>query len=149
MQILNIDNAPECQENFFTLLKDKITSLDHHSTLAFGNLEYGKDFTRYYYPPEKEGAFGKTLYKLTPAKEGEEPSELSVVFFGEICPSSFGTTLSAKGNHYAGTAENPKVLSFTINLPYHMIKIFTADNRRLSSGKSRKNLGCLIYLFHQ
>lgn len=61
--------------------------------------------------PEKDGGFSKTLYKLTPAKEGDEPSEFSIMIFGEICLSSFGTTISAKGNHYSGTAENPKVSS--------------------------------------
>ena len=97
------------EQDFFRLLEDQIKSLDNHSTFAFGNLEYRKDFTCHYHPPDKEGAFGKTLYKLVP-KEGEEPTELSVVFFGEICPSTFGTTISAKGNHYAGTPDNPKVL---------------------------------------
>ena len=115
-----LDNVPDdtldVQLDFFCQLEAQIQALDDHSTLVFGNLEYGKDFTRYYYPPEKEGAFGKTLYKLTPAEEGDEPSELSIVMFGEICSSFFGTAISARGNHYAGTAEYPKALSYSIYL---------------------------------
>src|SRR6266545_5452917 len=102
MQIkVSVNHMLKLQQDFFHLLEAQIMSLDDHSTLAFGNVEYGEDFTCYYYPPEKEGAFSKTLYKLPPAKEGEEPSEFSIILFGEICPSTFGTTLSAKGNHYA------------------------------------------------
>lgn len=110
MQIqVSVDHTLKLQQDFFEGLEAQIKSLNDRSTLAFGNLEYGEDFTRYYYPPEKEGAFGKTLYKLAPTKEGEEPSEFSIVLFGEVCPSTFGTALSAKGNHYAGTTDNPKV----------------------------------------
>ena len=80
MQIkVSVDHTLELQQDFFCLLEAQIMSLDGHATLAFGNLEYGEDFTRHYYPLEKEGAFSKTLYKLAPAKEGEEPSEFSIV----------------------------------------------------------------------
>ncbi len=102
--------------DFFHQLEAQIKSLNDRSTLVFGNLKYGEDFTCYYYPPEKEGTFSKTLYMLTPANEGDQSSELSIVMFGEICPSTFGTTLSAKGNHYPGTAEYPKALSQSIYL---------------------------------
>ena len=88
MQIhVSADDEPqavEIQQDFFHLNQET----DNHSTLAFGNLEYQKDFTCRYHLPEKEGDLGKTLYNLAP-KAGEEPSEFSVVFFGEICPVRF------------------------------------------------------------
>ena len=47
------------------------------------------------------GNFGKHLiYHKT------RDTPLQIVFFGEIVPMTFGTSLGAKGNHYIGTAGN-------------------------------------------
>ena len=62
----------------------------------------------------KEGSFGKTLYKRTRPSDEGDAAELGLVFFGEVCPSTYGTAISAKGNHYAGTAEKPKVCAIQI-----------------------------------
>jgi hypothetical protein len=51
------------------------------------------------------------LYKIS---KDDDADELGLVFFGEICPSAYGTAISAKGNHYAGSAENPKVRTISI-----------------------------------
>ncbi|KAF8167649.1 hypothetical protein B0H34DRAFT_854551 [Crassisporium funariophilum] len=67
-------------------------------------------FTSQHFSAEKEGGFGKSLFYLqNPKKSAEiqERKELSLVFFGELCPSSLGTQLSAKGNHYVGKPSKP------------------------------------------
>ena len=37
---------------------------------------------------------------------------LHIIFFGEIAPTSYGTALGAKGNHYVGTSGNVSLFSF-------------------------------------
>jgi hypothetical protein len=77
--------------------------------MALGKLTYHDDFHPHYFAPEKEGAFGKTLYKKTQPNNEDEADELGLVFFGEVCSSIYGTAISAKGNHFVGSAKNPKV----------------------------------------
>jgi hypothetical protein len=64
-------------------------------------------------PPEKDGGFGRTLYQKLPAHDMEEAGvrvdELGLVFFGEVCPSLYGTAITANGNNYVSTPEYPKV----------------------------------------
>jgi hypothetical protein len=94
-------------------IKQHLLSLDPLTTMALGSLEYRHNFHPQYIPPEKDGNFGKTLYRKceSPLADDEEvdADELGLVFFGEICSSLYGTAISAKGNHYAGNPENPKV----------------------------------------
>ncbi len=89
----------------FTHLEDELKGLDPKQTFIFGNLTYGDDFHRNFFAPDKEGGFGKTQYYL---KEADKSSEMGVIFFGEVCPMSMGTMLSAKGNHFIGK-KSPKV----------------------------------------
>jgi len=106
-----IPDSPTISDDIYHFIEQRLLSLDSHSTMALGTLTYHEDFHPHYFPPEKEGGFGKTLYKTSPAsdKSNADSEELGLVFFGEVCPSAFGTAISAKGNHYAGTPENPKV----------------------------------------
>ena len=67
------------------------------------------NFHPHFFPPDKDGGFGKTLFKVTPPGGDVDTDELGLVFFGEICSSAYGTAMSAKGNHYVGTPEYPKV----------------------------------------
>jgi hypothetical protein len=101
--------SPFVSEDLYEFVKKRMTNLDPFSTMALGQLTYHTDFHPHYTPPDKEGGFGKTLYKRSPLADGVEGEELGLVFFGEVCSSIYGTAISAKGNHYAGTAENPKV----------------------------------------
>ena len=78
--------------------------------MALRRLTYHEDFHPHYFPPEKEGSFGKTSYKSSK----NDADELGLVFFKEICPSAYGTAISAKGNHYVGSVENPKVCTILI-----------------------------------
>lgn len=97
------------EEDEFSFLEKELKSLSINETFVFGNLTYGMDFHRHYFPPEKEGAFGKTLYYLGSNDTwSSESSEMGVIFFGEICPMSMGTMMSSKGNYYIG-GKNPKV----------------------------------------
>lgn len=98
--------APTTSDDIHHFIQERLLSLDSFTTMALGTLNYYEHFNPHYIPPDKEGGFGKTLYKKAPPIEDDE---LGLVFFGEICPSTYGTAISAKGNHYVGTAENPKV----------------------------------------
>lgn len=92
-------------------IEQRLLSLDPQTTMALGTLEYHENFHPHYIPLEKEGNFGKTLYRKLPVSEelDVEADELGLVFFGEICSSLYGTAITAKGNHYAGSPENPMV----------------------------------------
>ena len=96
-------------DDLYDFIEKRLLSLDPEMTMALGSLTYHTDFHPHYFPPEKEGAFGKTLYKRTLTDGKDEADELGLVFIGEICPSVYGTAISAKGNHYVGTTKNPKV----------------------------------------
>ena len=95
--------------------------------MALGNLNYYEHFFPHYMAPEKEGGFGKTLYKRSPPRASDSDSEdvdadeLGLVFFGEVCSSTYGTAITAKGNHYGGTHENPKVR--TIKILHSLLKL--------------------------
>ncbi|PPR06558.1 hypothetical protein CVT24_001578 [Panaeolus cyanescens] len=111
MQPLSNTYARRVADSFFDDLEARLTGLDCFATFGYGNLVYGTDFSQCYYPPEQSG-FGKTLYKLNMAGDSkravEDLEELSLVMVGEVCPSYLGTAISAKGNHYMGTAKHPK-----------------------------------------
>ena len=81
--------------------------------MALGKLIYHTDFHPHYIAPERDGSFGKTLYKTSPSWQHININELGLVFFGEVCSSVYGTVISVKGNHYAGTAGLPKVRTLT------------------------------------
>lgn len=89
-------------------IEQQLLSLDPLATMALGMLEYHSNFYPEYVNPEKEGSFGKTLYKKSPPGQ-ESADELGLVFFGEVCSSFYGTAITAKGNHYIGNPGNPKV----------------------------------------
>lgn len=109
-------------DNLYNFIKNRLLTLDPEMTMALGHIAYHTDFHPHYFPPDKEGNFGKTLYKKTlPNKVGEDGSEtagdeLGLVFFGEVCESGYGTAISAKGNHYAGSPKYPKVFIAQISL---------------------------------
>ena len=100
--------------------------LDPKMTMALGNLTYHADFHPHFFSPDKEGNFGKTLYKKSPPnKESEDGSgsagdELGLVFFGEVCPSVYGTAITAKGNHYVGSPKYPKVHIIFLNINFYL-----------------------------
>jgi hypothetical protein len=97
----------ERQNNgFFTLLENQLLNLEPTSTFALGAMTYGTDFCSVYSPPEKENGFGRTLFHYL-NDNGEKGDEVGLIFFGEMCHSSHGTQISAKGNHSLG--RNPKV----------------------------------------
>ena len=64
-------------------------------------MEYGVDIKAL------PGNFGQHLVYR---KNADTP--LHIVFFGEIAPTSYGTALGAKGNHYVGTSGNVGTPSF-------------------------------------
>ena len=107
----SLPGTPTANKNIYQFIEQRLLSLDPVTTMALGTLNYHEHFYPNYIAPEKEGSFGKTLYKKSPPSTelNSDADELGLVFFGEICSSTYGTAISAKGNHYAGTAENPKV----------------------------------------
>lgn len=114
-----IDNSSDdptlsTSDDLYSFIEKSLLSLDPVTTMALGKLTYHTDFHPHYSAPEKEGGFGKTLYKKSPPNKEVEADELGLVFFGEVCPSVYGTAISAKGNHYAGTAKYPKVCTAQI-----------------------------------
>ena len=100
-------------DNIYNFVERHLLSLDPFSTMALGKLTYHTDFHPHYIAPERDGSFGKTLYKTSPSWQHININELGLVFFGEVCSSVYGTAISAKGNHYAGTAGHPKVCTLT------------------------------------
>ena len=92
-----LDGTFEVIEN---MLRDDIKPTE---TFASGNITYGVDFTRKFIPakPDSGFDFGQTRYYLG-KNTNNSSKEMKVLFFGEICPNSQGTKLSAKGNHYDG-----------------------------------------------
>jgi len=59
--------------------------------------------------PEREGGFGKTLFYLF--EDGKTTdTELDLIWFGQICPTSLSTPLPAKGNQYCGKTFKIKVI---------------------------------------
>ena len=110
----SLPDSPTASDDFYQFIEKRLLSLDTFSTMALGTLTYHKDFHPHYFPPEKEGSFGKTLYKRTRPSDEGDAAELGLVFFGEVCPSTYGTAISAKGNHYAGTTEKLKVCAIQI-----------------------------------
>ena len=101
--------SPTSVEDVYHFIEQRLLSLDPFTTMGLGSLDYHVHYHPHYIRPEKEGGFGKTLYKKSPVGTEIDTDELGLVFFGEVCSSAYGTAISAKGNHYAGTAENPKV----------------------------------------
>jgi len=110
----SLPDSPTASNDIYQFIEHRLLSLDTFSTMALGTLTYHEDFHPHYFPPEKDGSFGKTLYKRTRPSDEGDIAELGLVFFGEVCPSAYGTAISAKGNHYAGTAEKPKVCTIQI-----------------------------------
>jgi hypothetical protein len=102
-------SSPTASDDIYHFIEQRLLSLDPVTTMALGSLNYDDHYHPHYFPPEKEGGFGKTLYKKSLPSTEVDADELGLVFFGEICSSLYGTAISAKGNHYAGTTENPKV----------------------------------------
>ncbi|KDR77061.1 hypothetical protein GALMADRAFT_225196 [Galerina marginata CBS 339.88] len=107
-----MSHEPQCyveraEKGFFSQLEAKILALDPKSTFATGTMTYNTTFVRRYFPPDKEGGFAKTLYYHVCDDGRDKADELGLIFFGEICPASMGTMLSAKGNHYTGKYPKP------------------------------------------
>lgn len=102
--------SPSAIKDLCTFLENRILAIDPLTTMALGKLEYHTHFHPHYTPPDKDGGFGKTLYKRPPPSD----EELGLVFLGEICSSVYGTAITAKGNHYAGTANYPKARSIHV-----------------------------------
>lgn len=102
-------HSPSATDELYNSMEQHLLSLDPLTTMALGKLTYHDNFHPHYFPPEKEGGFGKTLYKTSPPSQHLNINELGLMFFGEVCPSIYGTAITAKGNHYAGTADYPKV----------------------------------------
>lgn len=71
-------------------------------------MEYGVDIK------PLPGNFGQHLVYR---KNSDTP--LHIVFFGEIAPTSYGTALGAKGNHYVGTSGNVSMFSFQYSLLHY------------------------------
>ena len=119
-------NSPETSNSndLYNFIENRLLTIDPEMTMALGKLTYLDNFHPHYFPPDKDGNFGKTLYKKSPPNAisqdnpGTAGDELGLVFFGEICPSAYGTAISAKGNHFAGTSNNPKVCIAQIGLYY-------------------------------
>ena len=107
------DSTTACND-IYKFIEQRLLSLDTFSTMALGTLTYHEHFHPHYFPPERDGSFGRTLYKRTLPSDKGDADELGLVFFGEVCPSGYGTAISAKGNHYAGTVERPKVCAIQI-----------------------------------
>lgn len=107
-------NAKDELESLHTFLEDRILAIDPLTTMAHGKLDYHTHFHPHYTPPDKDGTFGKTLYKRPPPTGDTDSEELGLVFFGEVCSSVYGTAISAKGNHYAGMADFPKACKIYI-----------------------------------
>ncbi|KAF8202894.1 hypothetical protein BJ912DRAFT_920135 [Pholiota molesta] len=82
---------------FFTQLEEQLRAIEPTSTFALGTMSYGCEFHCAYFPPEKEGGFGRTQFYLGGNKD-ERGDELGLIFFGEI---------SAKGNHSVGRIPKP------------------------------------------
>jgi hypothetical protein len=110
----SLPDSPTASDDIYKFIEQRLLSLDTFSTMALGTLTYQEHFHPHYFPPEKDGSFGKTLYKRSLPSDKGDAAELGLVFFGEVCPSAYGTAISAKGNHYAGTAERPKVCAIQI-----------------------------------
>jgi hypothetical protein len=106
--------SPFTTDDLTHFMERRLLSIDPFTTMALGKLTYHMDFHPHYVPPDREGGFGKTLYKMSRPNENVEGEELGLVFFGEVCSSLYGTAITAKGNHYAGTSDNPKVRSYSI-----------------------------------
>ena len=104
-------------DNLYDFIEERLLSLNPEMTMALGSLTYHTDFHPHYFPPEKEGAFRKTLYKKTLTGGKDEADKLGLVFIGEICSLVYGTAISAKGNHYVRSTKNPNVHSTQIGLP--------------------------------
>jgi hypothetical protein len=98
---------------FFTQLEEQLRAIEPTSTFALGTMSYGCEFHSAYFPPEKEGGFGRTQFYLGGNKD-ERGDELGLIFFGKVCHSAYGTQISAKGNHSVG--RTPKVCLLTILL---------------------------------
>ncbi|KAF8804244.1 hypothetical protein BYT27DRAFT_7214040 [Phlegmacium glaucopus] len=84
-------SKPQCytqwaENSFFSQVEARILALDPNC----------------YFPPDKESSFAKTLYYHLSDDSHDKSNKLGLIFFGEICPASMGTMLSAKGNHYNG-----------------------------------------------
>ena len=71
-------------DNLFDFIEKCLLSLNPEMTMALGSLTYHTDFHPHYFPPEKEGAFGKTLYKRMLTGGKDEADKLGLVFIGEI-----------------------------------------------------------------
>jgi hypothetical protein len=119
----NIIDSPSTGDDLYDFIQKALLSLDPIMTMALGKITYHTHFHPHYSPPEKEGGFGKTLYKKSPPNKDIEPDELGLVFFGEVCPSIYGTAISAKGNHYAGSPKHPKVCTAQISLLFIALRL--------------------------
>ena len=105
LQVTTSDDATISSSSFsgddlYDYIEKRLLSLDPNMTMALGSLTYHSDFHPHFFPPEKDGGFGKMLYKRSLTDGKDEADVLGLVFIGEICPSTYGTAISAEGNHY-------------------------------------------------
>ncbi|KAF8181773.1 hypothetical protein BJ912DRAFT_1124992 [Pholiota molesta] len=67
---------------FFTQLEEQLRAIEPTSTFALGAMSYGTEFHSVYFPPDKEGGFGRTQFYLGGNKDNRG-DELGLIFFGE------------------------------------------------------------------
>jgi len=111
----SLPDSPTAGDDVYQFIERRLLSLDAFSTMALGTLTYCEDFHPHYFPPEKEGSFGKTLYKRTRPSDEGDAAELGLVFFGEVCPSTYGTAISARETITQVPQKNRKFVLFKFN----------------------------------
>src|SRR5271168_4292796 len=64
--------SPPANDDVYSFIKQHLLSLKPLTTMALGRLSYHDNFYPHYFPPEKEGSFGKTLYKINTDDDADE-----------------------------------------------------------------------------
>ena len=75
LNVTRLTSQPESttvRDNIYHFIVQHSLSLDPLTTMALGNLDYNEHFhLPHFISPEKEGRFGKTLYKRSPPSESK------------------------------------------------------------------------------
>ncbi|TFK59636.1 hypothetical protein BDN72DRAFT_780458 [Pluteus cervinus] len=90
--------AERIQNGFYDSMIAQAKSMEE-SCLAFA------DYKHHFFP---EADWGSATRYVTPQKKVFHTN-----IFGEVCGSGDGTQISAKGNHFVGTTENPNYITDT------------------------------------
>jgi hypothetical protein len=141
--------SPPATEDLYTYLENRILAIDPLTTMAHGKLDYHTHLRPKYTPPDKDGGFGKTLYRRPPLTDDGEAEELGLVFFGEICSSVYGTAITAKGNHYAGTADYPKACYSPMTITNNFQTFISANHRHHDCKRYSRLMSIDICTFQQ